>query len=139
MKKYRLGVCKGPDCRKAGADRVFSEFQRQVASAGLSSKCQVYRGGCYGLCHIAPTVVVREDTGAKKDPFSREDFQLTLKPGETHYPACDVSKVTRVVQQHLKDEHPVVEYRDAIRNDALRATEPEQAPRVAVPLEPKPA
>ena len=68
-----MAVCKGPDCTRGGSDAVFAKA-REVAP----SHCEVYRGGCYGLCHLGPNVVLREDTGGKRDPFSREDFQLML-------------------------------------------------------------
>ena len=71
MKRYRLAVCKGPDCTRGGSDAVFAKA-RELAP----SSCEVYRGGCYGLCHLGPNVVLREDPGGKRDPFSREDFQL---------------------------------------------------------------
>ncbi|MFL5321989.1 MAG: (2Fe-2S) ferredoxin domain-containing protein, partial [Myxococcaceae bacterium] len=63
MKKYRISVCKGPDCRRNGSDAVFAEMKSQVDSKGLQRQCEVYRGGCYGLCHLGANVVIREETG----------------------------------------------------------------------------
>lgn len=110
MKKYRLAVCKGPNCRRGGADAVFAAFKERVAKAGLSARCTVYRGGCYGLCHLGPNVVVREDAGHPRDPFSREDYQLLGTPDEAYYGAMSVEKVDRVVAEHIGQDRPVEEY-----------------------------
>ena len=92
-----MAVCKGPDCTQGGSDAVFAK-----ARAVAPSSCQVYRGGCYGLCHLGPNVVLREDTGAKRDPFSREDFQLMNTPGETYYWQMTPEKVARVIERHVE-------------------------------------
>lgn len=110
MKKYRVSVCKGPDCRRNGSDAVFAEMKERVAGAGLQRQCEVYRGGCYGLCHLGANVVIREDLPRKKDPFSREDFQLMGWPGETHYGTMTPEKVSRIVSEHLQNDRQVPEY-----------------------------
>lgn len=107
MKKYRLAVCKGTDCRRNGADQVFAAAKTQIAEGALQSRCEVYRGGCYGLCHLGANVVVREDTGKKRDPFSREDFQLMGWDHEVYYGAMSVEKITQVIQHHVKNDAPV--------------------------------
>jgi (2Fe-2S) ferredoxin len=109
VKRYRLSVCKGPVCRPGGSDRVFQTALAEVAAQGLSEKCTVARGGCYGLCHLGPNVVVREDIGRKKDPLSREDFQLMGWEGECHYGAMDVEKMVRVVTEHIGRDQVVTE------------------------------
>jgi (2Fe-2S) ferredoxin len=96
VKRYRMAVCKGPDCRRNGSDAVY-ERARAAAPAG----CEVYRGGCYGLCHLGPNVVLREDTGGRRDPFSREDFQLMRTPNETYYWQMTPEKISRVLDRHV--------------------------------------
>jgi (2Fe-2S) ferredoxin len=91
-----MAVCKGPDCRKNGSDAVFEK-----ARAMPVPNCEVYRGGCYGLCHLGPNVVVRPDMGTKRDPFSREDFQLMGSPGETYYWQMTPEKIARVIERHV--------------------------------------
>lgn len=108
MKRYRLAVCKGPDCRRNGADAVFATARTRVAGTPeLAARCEVYRGGCYGFCHLGPNVVVREDVGRKRDPFSREDFQLMGWEGEVYYPGMTPEKMERVVAEHLGQDAPV--------------------------------
>lgn len=111
MKKYRVSVCKGPDCRGNGSDQVFATAKAAVAEAGLTARCELYRGGCYGLCHLGPNVVIREETGRKKDPFSREDFQLMGWDDEVYYPGMTSEKMTRVVAEHLGKDEPVELFR----------------------------
>src|SRR4051794_16404094 len=101
MQKYRVAVCKGPDCRRGGAERVFSAAREEVARRGLSSRCELYRGGCYGLCHLGPNVVVRKDTGRPRDFLSQEDFQLMGWEGEVHYGAMTPEKMVRVLDEHV--------------------------------------
>lgn len=109
-KKYRLAVCKGPDCRLGGANAVFAKFQEQVAQAGLAGRCEVYRGGCYGLCHLGPNVVVREHHSHPRDPLTREDYQLMGWEGEVHYGKMSIDRVERVVREHLTEGAPVPEF-----------------------------
>jgi (2Fe-2S) ferredoxin len=112
MTKYRLAVCKGPDCRKGGSDLVFVAAKDALASSQLGPKCEAYRGGCYGLCHLGPNVVVREDSGKPKDFLSREDFQLMGWPGEVHYSAMTPEKMRVVVAQHIGQDAVVEELRN---------------------------
>jgi (2Fe-2S) ferredoxin len=91
-----MAVCKGPDCTRGGSDAVAAKA-REIAPSG----CEVYRGGCFGLCHLGPNVVLREDRGGKRDPFSREDFQLTRTEFETYYWQMTPEKVARVMERHV--------------------------------------
>lgn len=109
MKTYRFSVCKGPDCRRNGSDAVFDAAKEALATAGLEGKCALYRGGCYGLCHMGPNVVIREDVGRKKDPFSREDYQLMGWDEEAYYSRMSAEKIRRVVSEHIGEEHVVEE------------------------------
>ncbi|HME90999.1 MAG TPA: (2Fe-2S) ferredoxin domain-containing protein [Myxococcaceae bacterium] len=101
MKSYRLSVCKGPDCRKGGADQIFAACRERLVEKGMTARCEVYRGGCYGLCHLGPNVVLREDRGVPRDPLSREDFQLMGWEGEFHYAAMNLVKIARMIDEHI--------------------------------------
>src|SRR5688572_4789812 len=101
---YRLAVCKGSDCRSGGADKVHAAARQALATAGLTGRCELYRGGCYGLCHLGPNVVVRLDAGRPRDPLSREDFQLMGWEGEVYYGAMDPEKVARVIAEHIAQD-----------------------------------
>lgn len=110
MKKFRLAVCKGPDCRRGGSEAVYQAARSGVAEAGLAPRCEVVRGGCYGLCHLGPNLVLREDTGRKRDPFSPEDYQLMGWPGEFHYGHMTPVRVARLLEEHVGRDAPVSEF-----------------------------
>ncbi|MHB8878637.1 MAG: (2Fe-2S) ferredoxin domain-containing protein [Myxococcaceae bacterium] len=101
MKRYRLAVCKGPDCRRGGGEKVYARAGEEVRRLGLGGRCEVYRGGCYGLCHLGPNVVVREDHGEKRDPLGADEFKLLRTASEAFYWAMTPEKVARVVAEHL--------------------------------------
>jgi len=65
---YRVSICKGPDCRRNGAERVAAAAQEAVKELNLLGRCTLARGGCYGLCHLGANVVVREDRGPPPPP-----------------------------------------------------------------------
>ncbi|ATB47081.1 (2Fe-2S) ferredoxin domain-containing protein [Corallococcus macrosporus] len=110
MKRYRLSVCKGSSCKAGGADAVYAEARDSLSGQGLVPRCELYRGGCYGFCHMGPNVVVREDTGRKRDPLSPEDYQLMGWPGEVYYSAMTAEKMRRVVAEHIALDAPVKEF-----------------------------
>ncbi len=104
VKRYRLSVCKGPDCRRGGADKVFAAAREEVQRLNLGGRCEVYRGGCYGLCHLGPNVVVREDLGQPRDLLGGDEFKLLRNEGEAYYWAMSSEKVVRVVSEHVGQE-----------------------------------
>lgn len=109
-KKYRLSVCKGPDCKGNGSDAVFQSASDALAlRASLRQVCTLVRGGCYGLCHLGANVIVREDVPRPKDPFCREDFQLMGWAGETHYGEMTPDRLGRVLSEHVLEDRPVTE------------------------------
>ena len=103
MKRYRVSVCKGPDCKSRGSDKVFAAFRELLAPPGAGARSELYRGGCYGLCHLGPNVVVREDI-RPRDPLSREDFQLMGWDDEAYYSAMTPERAARVVSEHLSGD-----------------------------------
>ena len=99
-KRYRISVCRGPDCTLNGAEQVFAQAQRVLREPGLERRCELMRGGCYGLCHLGANVVVRELKPGPVDPLAGEDYQLTYEPGETYYWRMTPEGVTRVLREH---------------------------------------
>jgi (2Fe-2S) ferredoxin len=108
-RKYVVSVCEGPDCTGNGSDALVPAVERAVREGNLQRRCSVKRGGCYGLCEEGPNVIVRADSGAPRDPFSSEDYELTGAPGEVHYPGMDPEKAARVVREHIGADAPVAE------------------------------
>jgi len=118
--RWRLSVCKGPDCKANGSDPVYARA-KELVSGPLKERCELFRGGCYGLCHLGPNVVIRPDTGKPADPLSSDDFQLLNVPGETYYWAMTAEKIERVVREHVAEGRVVSELvGDPTREDDLR-------------------
>jgi (2Fe-2S) ferredoxin len=111
--RYRISVCRGPDCRRNGAERVFAAATEAVQGKALQGKCILGRGGCYGLCHLGPNVVVREERDRPRDIFAQEDFQLMGWPDEVHYGEMTEETVTRVIAEHIGEDRPVEALRGA--------------------------
>lgn len=104
---YRVSICKGPDCRRNGAERVAAAAQEVVRELDLRARCTLARGGCYGLCHLGPNVVVREDRPRPLDPFRQEDFQLMGWEDEVHYGQMTPEGVRIVLAEHVGHDAPV--------------------------------
>lgn len=108
MTKYRLSVCKGSECRAGGSEELFTRARAATTVGPLAGRCEVLRGGCYGLCHLGPNVVVRVDSGtAPRDPLARETYELLRTPEETYYWDMTVDRLARVIDEHLR-QHQVV-------------------------------
>ncbi len=108
-----MSVCRGPDCRRNGAERVFSAAREALQARGLEDKCVLARGGCYGLCHLGPNVVVREQRERPRDVFAQEDFQLMGWPDEVHYAEMTPEKIGRVIAEHIGEDVAVQALRGA--------------------------
>lgn len=94
--RLRLSVCKGPDCRRGGAD----DLQRAAAAAlsgDSTSGCELVRGGCYGLCELGPNVVLRTAQEGDADPLWPGHYRLLQLPGERHYWRMDAERMRRLV------------------------------------------
>ncbi len=69
--------------------------------AGNSVRCELLRGGCYGLCDRGPNAVIREDRGLPKDPLGPENFQLMGWEGEYLYSQLTELKIRRILEEHI--------------------------------------
>lgn len=78
-----------------------------VAELGLGKRCTLVRGGCYGLCHLGPNVVVREDRPRPNDLFHQEDFQLMGWEDEVHYGQMTPESIRTVLAEHVGHDSPV--------------------------------
>ena len=99
---YRLTVCKGPNCTYNGADAVAEALRTAIAQRGLSARCELTRGGCYGLCAFGPNIILRpHQPGAPRDPLDTGDFMLLGSPGEQHYSAMTPDKMEQLVEAEI--------------------------------------
>jgi (2Fe-2S) ferredoxin len=101
--RIRLAVCKGPNCSYNGADAVAEALREAIARRGLGDRCEVTRGGCYGLCAFGPNLILRPfDPTARRDPLDTGDFMLLGTLGERHYSAMTADKADRVVEAEIE-------------------------------------
>src|SRR5437660_133230 len=103
MPRFRLSVCKGPDCKQGGSEAIYRAARSEAERLAIPpDQCEVNRGGCYGLCHLGPNVVLRTVVpGAPPDPMRRGDYQLLHVPGELHYWRMNPEKIARVLREHV--------------------------------------
>jgi len=108
--RYRLAVCKGPNCSFNGARAVVEALREALKAQGLGQRCTLARGGCYGLCAFGPNVIVRrEDVNAPVNPLAPGDFMLLGVEGEYHYSAVNPAGAARIVAEHIGQDRPVEE------------------------------
>jgi (2Fe-2S) ferredoxin len=108
---YRLAVCKGPNCSFNGARQVVEALREELRTQGLDERCQLARGGCYGLCAFGPNVIVRrEDANAPVNPLAPGDFMLLGVEGECHYSAVTPGQAARLIAEHIGQDRPVEEW-----------------------------
>jgi (2Fe-2S) ferredoxin len=118
--RYRLAVCKGPNCSFNGAREVVEALRDALRSQGLEARCHLARGGCYGLCAFGPNVIVRrEDTSVPVNPLDPGDFMLLGVPGEYHYSAVTAAQAARIVMEHIGKDRPVEEWLHVNRARAI--------------------
>jgi bidirectional [NiFe] hydrogenase diaphorase subunit len=55
---HTIRVCVAAGCLSTGSDKVVEALQKEVASRGLKSTCQVKGVGCLGLCSVGPLITV---------------------------------------------------------------------------------
>jgi (2Fe-2S) ferredoxin len=109
VRKFRLSVCKGVTCRLGGADDVYRAATETLKGSPMEAQCEARRGGCWGMCHLGPNVVMREDVGRAPDPFRREDYQLMGWQEETLYGDMTPEKVARLIREHIETGQPVAD------------------------------
>lgn len=110
--RFLCSVCKSDTCTERGSDAVFEELKAQVKAQGLEAEVQVQRGGCYGLCKLGPNLIVREGAAAQRvlsDMFG-SDCTYRGVAGEFHYAALATDEIARVVEEHLGEGNPIVEF-----------------------------
>jgi (2Fe-2S) ferredoxin len=109
--RFRLSVCKGPNCRFNGADEVFRSARDAVKQQGFQEACLVGRGGCYGMCSFGPNLIIRaHDPAAPPDPLSRADYMLLGGPDEFLYSSMAKEQVERIIAEHIGRGAPVTEW-----------------------------
>jgi NADH-quinone oxidoreductase subunit F len=76
--------------RAAGAQEVFSAFQRELDRNSLADKCRIMEVGCLGLCYAEPLVEIRDARGMR-----------------ILYQKVDAGSVPELVSSHVLKGEPV--------------------------------
>ncbi len=76
----------------AGARPVLNAFVEEIAKEGLADKAKVVQTGCIGLCQYEPVVEV----------FNGEE--------KVTYVKVTPEKVTRIIEEHIKNGKVVTEF-----------------------------
>lgn len=112
---HRVIVCAGTGCRANGSTKVYEEFVRSVAQAGLDVIVElkdeddgifVSKSGCQGFCQLGPLVTVLPEGifYTKVNAKDVEDIvEMTIKRGELVHRLLYIEQGTRKVCRS-KDE-----------------------------------
>ena len=80
-------ICKGGDCKKRGSKTVRGKLKDELRAQGMNRDVRVDSVDCLGLCKHGPNVIIY--------------------PDGTWYLGVTENDVPDLVQDHLKDGHPV--------------------------------
>jgi (2Fe-2S) ferredoxin len=117
---YDVWICQGRMCTALGADALSEKANALVADGLSGGRCRLLRGGCYGLCEMAPNVVVRRWTSEGRLPdVSVDRLQLTGRGNETVYSRVTAPGLGRLLASHLEDDAPVEELTLASKEDEV--------------------
>lgn len=83
----RLMLCTGTGCVAGGALQLKAQLEQDISRLGLEDRVSVVATGCNGFCGQGPLLVVA--------------------PNSTFYGWLKPEDVSRLVQEHLVDGHPV--------------------------------
>jgi (2Fe-2S) ferredoxin len=60
-RRYRIVVCRGPECGdRRGSRAVYDAFRRVIDARGVGGRCELGWQSCFGRCTQGPNVLVRE-------------------------------------------------------------------------------
>ena len=101
-RRFRILVCRGPECGDRRESRgIYDVFRAALAAGGLESTCELGWQSCFGRCTQGPNVLVREVLTDAPPPR----FALATLPGPRGvtalYNRIDAAKVTEIVAEHI--------------------------------------
>ena len=101
-RRYRILVCRGPECGdRRGSRAIYDAFRASLDAAGVADHCELGWQSCFGRCTQGPNCLVREIVHAA--PPQR--FMFATLPGPRGltalYNHLDAVKVAEVVSEHV--------------------------------------
>jgi NADH-quinone oxidoreductase subunit F len=88
--KYQVLVCGGSGCISSSCTDVENAIINEIREQGIEKEVKVHKTGCMGTCAVGPVVLVL--------------------PDKTLYTELNPEKAKEIVQKHLVNNTPVVEY-----------------------------
>jgi len=101
VRRYKVLVCRGPECGdRRESRRVYEAFRQAVEARGLGETTELGWQSCFGRCTQGPNVLVREIQAGEPS------FAFAALPGPRGvtalYNRLDPLKAERVVAEHLE-------------------------------------
>lgn len=84
---YRVHLCCGPNCTRAGSRALLPVLEEEIAAQGLTGAVAVQETSCRDRCEQAPS--------------------LNVYPGPTFYNRLTPDGIRAIVRQHLRGGSPV--------------------------------
>jgi len=85
--RYRVHLCCGPNCTRAGSRALLPVLEEEIAAQGLTGDISVQETSCRNRCEQAPSV--------------------NVYPGPTFYNRLTPDGIRAIVRQHLRADTPV--------------------------------
>lgn len=85
--RYRVHLCCGPNCTRAGSRALLPVLEEEIAAQGLSGDIAVQETSCRNRCEQAPSV--------------------NVYPGPTFYNRLTPEGIRAIVRHHLRAGVPV--------------------------------
>lgn len=104
--RYRVHLCCGPNCTRAGSRALLPVLEAEIAAQGLTADVAVQETSCRNRCEQAPSV--------------------NVDPGPTFYNRLTPDGIRAIVRQHLRAGEPVRAW--CYRTDERPRPQPRFAP-----------
>ena len=89
LAKYRVHVCRGPNCSVRNSASTLKCFDERVREAGIARDVEIIATSCRDRCDYGPSV--------------------NVFPGPTMYAHVDCAAVEKIVAEHLANDRPVTQ------------------------------
>ncbi len=83
-------VCAGTGCTSSGSLKIAAKLEEEITKNGLDKEAKIVRTGCFGLCALAPIMIVY--------------------PEGTFYAGFSIDDVEEIVVSHLKNNTPATKF-----------------------------
>jgi (2Fe-2S) ferredoxin len=111
-RRYKIVICRGPECGdRRGSSTLHEVFRSALEAHDARERAELVWQSCFGRCTQGPNVLVRELV-EREAPALGSGFATLPGPRGTTalYNRMDASRVERVVVQHVVGGQIVREY-----------------------------